>query len=563
MIQPAPQHLLSVVPAAPLWSWVAVALAVIFAGVAAYSYRSVRRREETIRRQLARESALKARFDDVFDRSSDVMVVHDRRGRVSTINRAGEHAMGYSREEARSLDPHWIFGNDYLDTINRMLAEGAEALPQTFRSELSPRRGTRVPVDVHARVLVGDGQVVGVMSIARDLSERERMENELRQAQKMVAVGRLATGIAHDFNNLITVLIGYSDELIEEAPDGSPVHHAAVAVRRAAERASGLTQQLLSFSRRQTSLVSHTVDLNRIITHMEDMLRRLLGPEIRLDFRLPPTLAAINADESQISQVVMNLVVNARDAMPNGGTLTIETANVELGEEHLDVIPGPHVLLTVGDTGQGMTAEVRDRLFEPFFTTKERGHGTGLGLSMVHGIVRQCGGNVVVDSKPGLGTRFLVYFPQQRGAAPAAVPSLVAHHSVQVRGEGVILLAEDDPSVRRLVVTELTRRGFTVIEAADGRAALEIFQSEKDNVDVLVTDVVMPRLNGADLAKEAERIRPGVKILFISGHPERAGSGVDPTGITNLLMKPFTADTLAARIKSIMAEGKEADGWRA
>jgi PAS domain S-box-containing protein len=547
------------VPAAPLWSWVAVALAVIFAGVAAYSYRSVRRREETIRRQLARESALKARFDDVFDRASDVMIVHDRRGRVSTINRAGEHAMGYSREEVRGLDPNWIFSNDYLDTINRMITEGAETLPQAFRSELSPRRGSRVPVDVHARVLVGDGQVVGVMAIARDLSERDRLENELRQAQKMVAVGRLATGIAHDFNNLITVLIGYSDELIEGAPAGSPVHHAAVSVRRAAERASGLTQQLLSFSRRQT-LVSHTVDLNRIITHMEDMLRRLLGPEIRLEFTLQPTLDAINADESQISQVVMNLVVNARDAMPKGGTLTIETANVELGEEHLDVIPGPHILLTVADTGQGMTADVRDRLFEPFFTTKERGHGTGLGLSMVHGIVRQCSGHIVVDSKPGSGTRFLVYFPQQRGAAAPAVPSLVAHHSVMVRGEGVILLAEDDPSVRRLVVTELTRRGFTLIEAEDGRAALEIFHREKDRVDVLVTDVVMPRLNGADLAKEAERIRPGVKILFISGHPERAGSGLDPTGITNLLMKPFTADTLAARIKGIMTEGKEANG---
>ena len=549
-------------PAAPLWSWVAVALAVIFAGVAAYSYRSVRRREETIRRQLARESALKARFDDVFDRSTDVMIVHDRRGRVSTINRAGEHATGYSREDVRGLDPNWIFSNDYLDTINRMLAEGAEALPQALRSELSPRRGNRVPVDVHARVLVGDGQVVGVMAIARDLSERERLENELRQAQKMVAVGRLATGIAHDFNNLITVLIGYSDELIEEAPDGSPMHNAAVAVRRAAERASGLTQQLLSFSRRQT-LVAHTVDLNRIITHMEDMLRRLLGPEIRLDMRLTPTLAAINADESQISQVVMNLVVNARDAMPKGGTLTIETANIELGEEHLEVIPGPHILLTVADTGLGMTADVRDRLFEPFFTTKERGHGTGLGLSMVHGIVRQCSGHIVVDSKPGSGTRFLVYFPQQRGAALPAAPAPVAHHSVLVRGEGVILLAEDDSSVRRLVVTELTRRGFTVIEAADGRAALEIFQREKDSVDVLVTDVVMPRLNGADLAKEVERIRPGLKVLFISGHPERAGSGLDPSGITNLLMKPFTADTLAARIKGLMAEGKEADGWRA
>ena len=535
----------------------------IFAGVAAYCFRSVRRQEETIRRQLARESALKARFDDVFDRSSDVMVVHDRRGRVSTINRAGEHAMGYSREEVRGLDPYWVFANDYLDTINRMLAEGADSLPQTFRSEISPRRGNRVPVDVHARVLVGDGQVVGVMAIAKDLSERDRLENELRQAQKMVAVGRLATGIAHDFNNLITVLLGYSDELLEEAPPGSPVHHAAASVRRAAERASGLTQQLLSFSRRQ-AIVSHTVDLNRIITHMEDMLRRLLGPEMRLDFKLQPNLAVINADESQISQVVMNLVVNARDAMPKGGTLTIETANVELGEEHLDVIPGPHILLTVADTGQGMTAEVRDRLFEPFFTTKERGHGTGLGLSMVHGIVRQCSGHIVVDSKPGSGTRFLVYFPQQReGEAVAATPSLVMRHGVSVRGEGVVLLAEDDPSVRRLVVTELTRRGFTVIEAEDGRAALDIFRRDKDSIDVLVTDVVMPRLNGADLAKEAERIHPGVKILFISGHPERAGSGLDPTGIPNLLMKPFTADTLAARIKDIMTDGKEADGWHA
>lgn len=549
-------------PAAPLWSWVAVALAVIFAGLAAYSYRSVRWREETIRRQLARESALKARFDDVFDRSSDVMIVHDRRGRVSTINRAGEHALGYSREEVRGLDPNWIFSNDYLDTINRMIAEGAQTLPQAYRSELSPRRGNRVPVDVHARVLVGDGQVVGVMAIARDLSERDRLENELRQAQKMVAVGRLATGIAHDFNNLITVLIGYSDELIEGAPAGSPVHYAAVSVRRAAERASGLTQQLLSFSRRQ-ALVSHTVDLNRIITHMEDMLRRLLGPEIRLEFTLHPSLAAIDADESQISQVVMNLVVNARDAMPQGGTLTIETANVELGDEHLDVIPGPHVLLRVADTGQGMTAEVRDRLFEPFFTTKECGHGTGLGLSMVQAVVRQCSGHIVVDSTLGSGTRFLVYFPQERAAPAPSVPPLVAHHPVSVRGEGVILLAEDDPSVRRLVVTELTRRGFTVIEAEDGRAALEIFDREKDRVDVLVTDVVMPGLNGADLAKEAERLRPGLKILFISGHPERAGAGLDPTGITNLLMKPFTADTLAARIKGIMTEGKEADGWSA
>src|SRR5688572_13044840 len=289
MIQPALHRTPSVVPAAPLWSWVAVALAVIFAGVAAYSYRSVRQREETIRRQLARESALKARFDDVFDRSTDVIIVHDRRGRVSTINRAGQHATGYSREDVRGLDPNWIFSNDYLDTINRMLAEGAEALPQAFRSELSPRRGNRVPVDVHARVLVGDGQVVGVMAIARDLSERERLENELRQAQKMVAVGRLATGIAHDFNNLITVLITYSDELLEHIPEQSRARHPAVSVRRATERALALTQQLLAFSRRQVS-VSSSVDLNRIITQMDDMLRRLLGQQIKIDVLLQPEI---------------------------------------------------------------------------------------------------------------------------------------------------------------------------------------------------------------------------------------------------------------------------------
>jgi two-component system, cell cycle sensor histidine kinase and response regulator CckA len=543
----------------PLWSSIAVALTVAFAGLAAYAFRLAARREETIRRQLASESALKARFDEVFERSSDLMIVHDRRGRVSTINRAAEYATGYSRDEVRVLDPEWIFGADYQEAIRKSIAEGAEHDPPEFRTELSARRGARVPVEVHLRVLAGDGQVTGVMAIARDLSDRERLEHELRQAQKMEAVGRLATGIAHDFNNLITVLLGYSDELIEGAHPGSDVHQAATAVRQAAERASALTQQLLSFSRRQLS-VSNSVDLNAVIAQMEDMLRRLLGPEIRLDFSLQPDLAAVAGDASQLGQVIMNLVVNARDAMPKGGNLLIETANVELGDEHLDLIPGPHVALTVSDTGVGMTAEVRNRLFEPFFTTKE-GQGTGLGLSMVHGIVRQCGGHIAIDSAPGKGSRFHIYFPRQseQGQAPVALPPPVA--AATVRGEGVVLLAEDDPSVRRLVVAELSRRGFTVLEAEDGRAALDLFRRERERVDVLVTDVVMPRMNGADFAREAERLRPGLKILFISGHPERAGVGLDPTGVTNLLMKPFTADTLAARIKELITGRTAADGW--
>ena len=544
----------------PLWIGLAIAVAVAAAGLAAYAFRAIGKREETIRRQLAREASLKARFDDVFERASDIMIVHDRRGRVSTLNRAGEQATGYSREEARSLDASWIFGADYLDAIQQMLAEGADSTPRSFSSLLSRRRGTRVPVDVHARVLVGDGQVVGVMTIAKDLTERERLQHELRQAQKMEAVGRLATGIAHDFNNLITVLIGYSDDLLDTLKEGTDAHHAAVAVRRATERASALTQQLLAFSRRQDP-VSNTVDLNRILKHMDDMLRRLIGPEIRLQISLAPELSSISGDESQMGQVIMNLAVNARDAMPGGGTLTIETANVELGAEHVDVIPGPHVMLSVSDTGLGMTAEVRDRLFEPFFTTKETGHGTGLGLSMVQAIVRQCSGHIVVESAPGKGTKFLVYFPKLARPAEAPAAPLPPRGATTVRGEGVILLVEDDVSVRRLVVAELTRRGFTVVEAEDGRAALELFRRDPALFDVVVTDIVMPRMNGADLAKEIEMIRPGQRVLFISGHPERAGAGLDPTGMTNLLMKPFTADTLAARIKELMAGRTEVDGW--
>jgi two-component system cell cycle sensor histidine kinase/response regulator CckA len=545
---------------APWWTWVFAAIAAVSVGVAIVLVRRSRSQESTIRRQLAREVSLKARLDDLFERSSEIMIVHDRRGRISTINRSGEQLTGYTREELRMLDPSWIFGADYLDAINGMINEGADGTPRTLRSELVPRKGNRVPVDVHARVLVGDGQVVGVTSIARDLSERDRLENELRQAQKMEAVGRLATGIAHDFNNLITVLLGYSDELIEEATPGSKFHSAALEVRRAADRASALTQQLLAFSRRQTS-VSHAVDVNLVIANMEDLMRRLLGPEIRLAFSLDPELAIISADSQQIGQVLMNLVVNARDAMPTGGTLSIETANVELGDEHLDVIPGPHVALSVTDSGVGMSREIQARLFEPFFTTKDTGQGTGLGLSMVQAIVRQSSGHIVVESHPGEGTTFRVYFPRQTDVASAPVPSLVPQSVAAVTGEGVILLAEDDRSVRRLVVSELTRRGFTVIEAEDGVAALEMFRLEKDRVDVLVTDVVMPRMNGADLAKQAESIKPGLKILFISGHPERAGAGLDPTGVTNLLMKPFTADTLAARIKEVITGRKEADGW--
>jgi PAS domain S-box-containing protein len=537
---------------APWWAWISIVAALAALGGAGWIYRRGQAQEETIRRQLARESSLKARLDDLFERTSEILIVHDRRGRVSTINRAGEQATGYPREELRVLDPRWIFGVDYLDSITRMIDEGSNSVPRTFKSELVARKGARIPIDVHSRVLIGDGEIVGVTSIARDLSERDRLENELRQAQKMEAVGRLATGVAHDFNNLITVLLGYSDELIEIVPEGSEQLRAASEIRRAAERASGLTQQLLAFSRRQAA-VAQTVDLNATVGNMEDLVRRLIGPEIRLEFKLGEDLKKIRGDAAQIGQVVMNLAVNARDAMPAGGALQIETANVELGAENIDVIPGPHVMLSVRDSGVGMTPEVRKQLFEPFFTTKETGQGTGLGLSMVHAIVRQNGGHVMVDSAPGQGSTFRVYFPVLGETADDPLPVPPPPHISAVTGAGVVLLAEDDQSVRRLVSTELERRGFTVIAAEDGRAALDLFATHKDRIDVIVTDVVMPRMNGADLAKAVEKMQPGVKLLFISGHPERSGVGLNPTGVTNLLMKPFTADTLATRIKELIA----------
>ena len=544
---------------APWWAWLGIVAAAGAIGGAGWIYRRGLAQERTIRRQLARESSLKARLDDLFERTSEILIVHDRRGRVSTINRAGEQATGYPREELRTLDPRWVFDADYLDTITRMIDEGSDSGARTFKSELVARKGVHIPIDVHSRVLIGDGEVVGVTSIARDLSERARLENELRQAQKMEAVGRLATGIAHDFNNLITVLLGYSDELIEILPEGSEQLRAASEIRRAAERASGLTQQLLAFSRRQTA-VAQTVDLNVTVANMQDLVRRLIGPEIRFEFTLASDLKKIRSDAAQIGQVVMNLAVNARDAMPLGGTLHIETANVELGTENVDVIPGPHVMLLVRDSGVGMTPEVRKQVFEPFFTTKETGQGTGLGLSMVHAIVRQNGGHVMVDSAPGQGSTFRVYFPILGETAADPLPVPMPAHVSTVTGAGVVLLAEDDQSVRRLVSTELGRRGFTVIAAEDGRAALEMFTTHKDSVDVIVTDVVMPRMNGVDLAKAVEIMRPGVKILFISGHPERSGAGLNPTGATNLLMKPFTADTLATRIKELIAGTPEEDG---
>ena len=541
---------------------VAIAIALAALGVAAWQFRRAQVLHRALGRQVARERALRAQFEDVFERTADLVIVHDRRGGIADMNRTAEQLSGYPREQVRTIDPGWLFDEPYLDVVRQMAGEGADALPRTIRAELITRRSVRIPIEAHAHVLTSGREISGVSVIARNMVEREHLEGQLRQAQKMEAVGRLATGIAHDFNNLITVLLGYSEELAEHVTPDSPLHKPVKEVRRAAERASGLTQQLLAFSRRQVA-VPRAIDLNVTVGNMEDLLRRLLGAEITLEVELGRDLAPVSADPVQVGQVIMNLAVNARDAMPNGGTLSITTAMVELGAEHLDTLPGRHVMLLVRDTGVGISADVQRTLFEPFFTTKEAGHGTGLGLSMVHAIVRQHGGHIAVESELGKGTTFRVYLPEVSPPhAVAAAADEGRTSATATRGSGVVLLAEDDRAVRRLLSNELRRRGFNVLEARHGGEALEICQQYSGNIDALLTDIVMPTMNGVDLVAAVKPIRPEMAILYMSGHPERSGIADDPQSphAGNLIMKPFSPESVVSRINDLITQGSGSGG---
>ncbi len=390
---------------------------------------------------------------------------------------------------------------------------------------------------------------------ARAQDALQQTEAQLRQAQKMEAVGRLAGGVAHDFNNLLTVIRGYSELLLARLSPDDPVRKDMTEVKKAADRASGLTRQLLSFSRRQF-IAPKVVDLNTLITNMDGMLRRLLGEDIvELCTELSPQAGAIRADPGQIEQVVMNLAVNARDAMPKGGRLTIETHNVTIGNnarQNTSVVkPGSYVLLAVRDTGHGMDAETQSHLFEPFFTTKEKGKGTGLGLSTVYGIVKQNGGHITVESKPGQGATFKIYFPLvEQGAQTAAG---VADAAEPVHGRETILLVEDEPAVRGLVHETLRLHGYTVLEARHGIEALMTGAKHQGPIHLLLTDVVMPQMSGPEVAEKIQVVRPGIKILYMSGYPdhpafERGGVSRE----TSFLPKPFTPNVLAKKVREVL-----------
>jgi two-component system, cell cycle sensor histidine kinase and response regulator CckA len=409
--------------------------------------------------------------------------------------------------------------------------------------------------------VVEEGFLTAIWGTQRDVTEQRRSEEalrqsqeQLRQAQKMEAVGRLAGGVAHDFNNLLSAILSYSEMVIADLPDDHPSRDDVEQIRQAGERAAELTQQLLAFSRRQL-LQLRLLNLNTVVASVDRMLRRVIGEDIELRTVLAPALGHARGDAGQLEQMLMNLAVNARDAMPSGGTLTITTANANVGEAGAarwpELQPGSYVTLSVADTGVGMTPEVRERIFEPFFTTKGPGHGTGLGLSTVYGIVAQSGGHVFVTSEPGRGSTFTVYLPVQPGDAehPAAAPP-----RPPVRGGAeTVLLVEDEELVRRLTCEILRRNGYRVLEAADGVDALAILRQHPDRIDLLLTDVVMPRMSGYELVEQVRPLRPDMHILYVSGYSEEAiaRQGQLTEGI-ELLAKPFTPGVLTAKIRQLL-----------
>lgn len=446
--------------------------------------------------------------------------------------------------------------------------EDRERVQAAVRDALSARAPYRIDhrivrptgeqryVREYAELVLEADEPVRMLGAVQDITEHRSIEEQLRQAQKMEAVGRLAGGVAHDFNNLLTVIHGYADVVFNGLEEESPLRSAVGEIRTAGIRAAALTRQLLAFSRRAVPSWQH-LNVNETVAEIEKMLRRLIGEDIELRTRFDPALGIARADPNHIEQVIMNLAVNARDAMPKGGTLTIETRNVELdaayAAQHADVQPGRYVLLSVSDTGIGMSKEVMDHLFEPFFTTKPEGRGTGLGLSIVYGIVRQSHGHVRPYSEPGHGTTICVYLPRVNELADAqAVP--VVSRSPSGGGE-TILVVEDDDQLRKMACLTLGAQGYTVLEAATGPEALRV-AARTSGIALVLTDIIMPGMSGAELAQALRAENPRVKLLFMSGYSDEAVMLHCPAiADTGFVQKPFTPQTLDARIRELLDLG--------
>lgn len=475
---------------------------------------------------------------------------------VIYVSPSFEHLTGYSMDEALGKNCRYLQGQQTdpasVAQLREAIREGRSCTVEmlNYRKDGKPFWNSLTV----SPVLNDNGELTHFVGVQTDVTERRQLEEQFRQAQKMEAVGRLAGGVAHDFNNLLTAIKGFSELTLMQLGQNDPLRGNIEEIRKAGNRAAKLTRQLLAFSRRQV-LQPRLLDLNQIITDISAMLARLIGENIEIKTSLMPNLSPVSADPSQIEQVIVNLVVNASDAMPQGGKLTIETANVELSgkydSELLNIAPGPYVMLAISDTGVGMDKSIKERIFEPFFTTKELGRGTGLGLSTTYGIVRQSGGDIKVYSEPGLGTTFRIYLP-------LAVNSAEQRQSHQtnrgpVKGSETVLLIEDDGLVANIAETSLAMHGYKVLRAQDGPQAIAIAEQHTGPLQLVLTDVVMPRMNGREVADRIRTVRPETRVLFMSGYNEDTiihHSVLDEGA--DLLEKPFTPESLCRRVRDIL-----------
>jgi PAS domain S-box-containing protein len=490
------------------------------------------------------------------EETADSIVITDKDGDIQYVNPAFERVTGYSKEEVLNQNPRILKSGKTGEAVYKELWETITR-GDVWTGHLINRRknGTFVEERVTISAIYDEShQIVNYVAVKQDISDLILLEEQLRQSQKMEAIGQLAGGVAHDFNNLLTAINGYSSLALQRLEDDHPIRSYLEEVIKAGDRAANLTRQLLAFGRKQI-LQPLALNLNDVVADMNKMLRRLIGEDIQLTAKFDPALRKTKADPGQIEQVLVNLVVNARDAMPRGGHLTIETSNFEMDSEyaskHVGVQPGWYVVLKVSDTGTGMEDETKARIFEPFFTTKEKGKGTGLGLSTVYGIVKQSGGNIWVYSEPGKGTSFKVYLPQiEYSSEPEERPVVEV---AAVGGSETILLVEDEDVVRGLARKILEAAGYLVLEANGGADAVRLCQEHEGPIHLLLTDVVMPSTSGREVAEQVTLLRPTIRVLFMSGYTDAAivHHGILDSSV-EFIQKPFSPSTLAKKIREVL-----------